>query len=351
VAAGDPQRADGSRILLPLRTSVDLFSDPLQPSALTRAKQAAVLHDTVIAEVGFLDVSLTERGGITWWTPPEQMTEQHAARARKPPERGEPMTLAFGKHEALGKSASEMTTAISGPISMAYGAEWHTEVIASLEAFGADFIELIATGGGDIPISDPLGQAVSRQNFADFSDKSLMPGVNTFERDFIFKSFNRDAAVANALGAVVQVSTLFEPMLQRRGWDPTGTTAVHVAAPNLGALSWEQVLDFRQHPGAGESRQMLTEFERIAATQEPRDAEHFLLQVSQQVTDGLMAALFEHRTKVPRAIAEEAAKTGISFIPVVGPFVGAAASAAQIGAEKLHESRSGIAALMKLRGE
>jgi hypothetical protein len=53
-----------SRILLPLHTSVDLFSDAEQPSALTRAKQAAVLHDLVTVEVGFLDVSITDHGGM-----------------------------------------------------------------------------------------------------------------------------------------------------------------------------------------------------------------------------------------------------------------------------------------------
>jgi hypothetical protein len=72
----------------PLHTSVDLFSDAEQPSALTRAKQAAVLHDLVTVEVGFLDVSITDPGGMNWRTPPEQMTEDHPRRARQPPELG-----------------------------------------------------------------------------------------------------------------------------------------------------------------------------------------------------------------------------------------------------------------------
>jgi hypothetical protein len=51
----------------------------------------------------------------------------------------------------------------------------------------------------------------------------------------------------------VQVSTLFEPMLERSGWQPTGMTALEVAVPNLDALNWEQVLEFRAHPGALEA--------------------------------------------------------------------------------------------------
>src|SRR5207249_2273232 len=114
-------------IFLPLRTSLDLFSDPEQPSALTRAKQAAVLHDKVTVEVGFLDVSITDNGGWTGWTPPEQMTAEQVRLARQPPELGTPMTVAVGAQKAYGVPAEKMTVAVHGEITMAYGAEWHSE--------------------------------------------------------------------------------------------------------------------------------------------------------------------------------------------------------------------------------
>lgn len=339
----------GSRILLPLRTSVDLFSDERQPSALTRAKQAAALHDVVVVELGFLDVSITEDGGTQWWTPPRQITEDQVARARRPPEQGTPMTVAIGAQKARGQPANEMVTAFSGEISMAYAAEWHSEVLAPLESLGVDFVETVVTGGGDISRSVPVGDAIAHQNFRDWTDRSLMPDVGTFERDFIYKSFNHDIGIACELGTVLQVSTLFEPMLQRHGWQPTGATALQVVVPNLAALEWEQVLEFRMHPGVDEARQMLRKFERVAAEQEPRDAEEFLMTVSQQVTDGLLAALAERRTRIPRAVAEEAAKTGIALIPVAGPFLEKSITAAQLGVAKRSENRSGIAALMRLR--
>ena len=333
-----------------MRTSVDLFSDAHQPSALTRAKQAAVLHDLVAVEAGFLDVSITDHGGSIWWTPPDQITEDQVGRARKPPGLGTPMTLAVGQEAALGQPAEEMTAIVSGHISMAYGAEWHSEVLEPLAALGVDFVETFATGGGDITTLHPIGQEISRQNYRDSSDPSLLPGVNTFQRDFVYKSFTRDAAVAADLGAVLQVSTLFEPMLERRGWEPTGTTALQVAAPNLGALEWEQVLEFRAHPGASEAREMLREFERIAAEEEPEDASAFLLKVSQEMADGLFSVLEHRSVHVTRAVAEEAAKTAISFIPVVGPFIEKGVTAVEVGAAKRAESRSGVAALMRLRG-
>jgi|SRR5215217_52611 len=338
-----------SRILLPLRTSVDLFSDPSQPSALTRAKQAAVLHDTVVVEIGFLDVSLTPQGGMQWWTPPEQMTFEQVKRARRPPERGAPMTIALGSQPGPGQPPSQMSTFVSGPISMAYAAEWHSEVLDPLAALGVDFVETIATGSGSISISTPLGRAISWQNHLDMSDKSLLPSVNSFERSFVYESFNRDIGVAREIGATLQVSSLFAPMLERHGRPAIGTTALQVAVPNLGKLEWEQVLAFREHPGCEEAREMLREFERTAAEQDAGDAEAFLMKVSQEMSDGFFAALEERNTNLPRAVAEEAAKTAVSLFPVVGPFVEKAISATQLGAAKYAEARSGIAALMKLR--
>lgn len=339
----------GSRILLPLRTSVDLFSDPIQPSAQTRAKQAAVLHDKLVVELGFLDVSLTTHGGSLWWTPPEGITADDVARARTPPGRGKPMSLSIGQQEARDVPATTMHTIVAGEISMAYAAEWHSEVLEPLGELGVDFVETIATGGRDISTFTDVGKAIQQQNFRDSNDKSLLPDVNTFERDFIFKSFNRDVAVAQDLGAVLQVSTLFEPVAQHRGRQPTGTTALQIAAPNLTALEWEQVLEFRRHAGAEDARHMLRQFEQMALEEEPGDAQEFLLKVSQQVTDGLLAALTDRSVHLGRTAVDEAAKTAISFIPIVGPFIEKAITAVEVGAAKLSESRSGVAALMKLR--
>jgi hypothetical protein len=148
----------------------------------------------------------------------------------------------------------------------------------------------------------------------------------------------------------VQVSTLFEPMLERCGWRPTGATALEVAVPNLGKLEWDQILAFRQEPGAQEARAMLKEFERVAIEQEPGDAREFLRKISQAVT----AALFEtiSATSVGATdIAKEAAKGGISvFLPPVGVVV-AVSSVLEAAATARRQARSGVAALMKLRGE
>lgn len=282
------------------------------------------------------------------WVPPEQMRPDHVARARKPPELGAPMTVSFGAQPAKGVPATDMTTALSGSISLAYGAEWHSEVLDPLMELGVDFLRLLATGGDDPfdPRSE-LGEAFRRQNWTDGSDKTLMPGMNTFRRDFIRKSFTRDTLIAQDLGAVLQVSTLFEPMLQRHGYQATGTTAVQIAAPNLRALEWERVLEFRDHPGAREARDMVRRWERTAVEQEAGDANDFLMKVSQQAMHGMFAALNDQQLKLSRAVVEEQARPPL-FIPIVGPFVGGLVGIGEAAAEALRESRSGIAALMKL---
>jgi hypothetical protein len=126
--------------------------------------------------------------------------------------------------------------------------------------------------------------------------------------------------IAQDLDAVLQVSTLFEPMLQRHGYQATGLTAMQIAAPNLGALAWEQVLEFREHPDTEEARQMLREWERVAAEQEPGDANEFLMKVSQQTMQGMLAVLHDQQPKLGRTVIEEAAKTAVGFVPANEPF-------------------------------
>jgi hypothetical protein len=65
-----------SAILFPLRTSVELFTDPKSPEAVTRAKEAAVLFDEVGFETGLYHVGISDDGSFDWWTPPDQITPE-----------------------------------------------------------------------------------------------------------------------------------------------------------------------------------------------------------------------------------------------------------------------------------
>ena len=285
----------------------------------------------------------------SWWTPPDQVTTEQIGRARKPAQAGTPFSLAVGAQPAFGTPAPEMRTVMSGPISKSYGAEWHSEVIEPLMALGADWLHAIVTGGESLPAGTPVADTVRRLNFADLGDTTLLPGIPSYERDYIRKAFTRDAAIAEDLDATINVTSMFEPMLEHRGYRPalSGDTTMSIAVPNFALLDWSAIAEFREHPGVTEAREMLVRIEQIAA-RSPDDMSRRIA-AADELTATLFAAITDRQTSIPKELGAEVAKAGISFIPAVGPPLSVAMSGGQVIAKGLSERRSGLAALMRLR--
>jgi hypothetical protein len=171
-----------------------------------------------------------------------------------------------------------------------------------------------------------------------------------FERDYIYKAFNRDSVIASDLGASFSISPLFHEMARQREVQPdhAGDKAMSVLIADIGKLPWEAVQEFRDHPGSQEARDMLRSFEQQAAEEEVEDAYAYLRSVAQKVTRSYAQALEDQRPKLPEELAKEAVKTGVSMVPAVGPLVEKTAAATQLGlAEKRHR-RSWTAAIMRL---
>ena len=61
------------------------------------------------------------------------------------------------------------------------------------------------------------------------------------------------------------------------------------------------------------------------------------------------AAVADLQTNLPQELAQEVAKTAISFIPVVGPILEKGVSASDKVLDALSEQKTWIAALMRLR--
>lgn len=328
-----------SRILFPLRTSVELFEDRRSPEVITRAKEAALVYDRLIFEEGLYDVIVTSTGLVDQWLPPDDISPEHLDRSREPIPEGSPMQLLVGNHVLM-----------EGPVEVQYFSELHSGILDELEQFKPDWVESVAIGGA-IDSSSPIGRAIGELNRRDSVDKTLMPDVDKRRRGFIYKAFNRDSVVAGHFGAAFSVTGLFGPMVERRGIvaDHAGTEALGLFLPNVGALPWEAVVEWREHPGSQEARTKLREFEERAAWAEPEEARDFLRQVDREVVDGLLAAHKELLPKWSEEVPKEAVKTFIALIPAVGPFIEKGTTAAEIVGEAVANRRSWVAAMMWLK--
>jgi hypothetical protein len=342
-----------TEVFFPLRTSVELFEDRRSPSAVVRAKEAAILYDRVIFETGLLDVTITSGGSSYFWHPEATLTPELRERSRQVLEPGAPVTFLMGKQPEQGVPAAEedMMPMMHGSLSRAYIAEFHTGILDELRTLAPDWVEEVELGGGDIPRSDPVGEHIGQLNFRDGFDKSLMPDVEQWVRDYIIKSFNRDSVLAASQGVAFSLTPLFEPMLERRAIRASsgGADALNFLVPNLAELPWEAIVEYREHPASAEARAILREFDERAASEEAGDAYDYGRSVQQEVTDALFEALAEQRRGWPEELGKEVAKTGVSFIPVVGPIVEKAATLTQMGLDERRAKRHWTAAIMELR--
>jgi hypothetical protein len=340
-----------STVFFPLRTSVELFADPTSPTAVTKAKEAAVLFERLIFEQGLLDVTISPGGSWQMCEPPEHLTPEKLQKTREPIPLGSNFYIAVGDEQERGVPADTMHVMVSGKVSARYIAEFHTGILDDLERLAPDWLETVILGSGDPPRREPVGRAIAELNFADLGARELMPDKENFLRSWIYKGFNHDLVSAGALEATFSISPLFEPMLERRGLatQHAGDQALAIIVPNIGGLPWDAVADFREHPGSQEARAMLREFEQFAAAEGPDDAYEFLLKVSQKVTRAYAAALAETAKSLPEELAKEALLTGVSLIPAVGQVVASASSVSQALRDVMKDRRSWSAALWKLR--
>jgi hypothetical protein len=342
-----------TRIYLPLRSSVELFRDPESPEPVTRAKQAAVLYDEVVFEDGLLDASLTHDGSFVNYMPRGMFTEDDLRFARTvyPEGSGFRVEATVNPGSTDPSQPEVLIPAFEGEFTGKYAAEWYTGVIEELQhfrppwakAFQMDDERLIAVGL--TPIIEEVARSVSTVD---------LTNLDAIRKAFLVQSFSRDATVASSLQASVHVTSLFEPLLAgaselglRR--DASGEAALGVVVPDVGALTWEEISAFREHPGSDEARTKLREVEVYALDQEPEDAFEFQARVAREVTDLLFAVIDDMGGTVTGGVAREAANVGISFIPFVGPILGPGVSMVETVHERIHNRRSWYAALMKLR--
>lgn len=342
------------RLYFPLRTSVELFTDPTSVEPTARAKEAVVLYDEVIFEAGFFDITLVEDAlSISAWHAPGSAAVGDLAEYRRPPAPGAGLELSMGKTPTAGSASARevMHSLFEGKITTRYVAEWHSDVIEQLESLSPEWFRTIVINDddGDLErLKEPI-EAAERSIF----DSAPAVEMEAPREDFVAKALARDSVVAADMEAAFSVTSLFEPFVLGGGAtaDPSGRTALGIIVPEVGKLPWEAVAEYREHPGSEDARGKLQEFEKRALAAGRDDPLEFQREVFRSIADDLFGAVEDLRGNVVKDLAAEAAKTGVSFIPVIGPVLGPGASLAQAIGEHMREERNWYAALMKLRKE
>lgn len=283
-----------SRIIFPLRTSVELFRDPMSVITPTRAKEAAILYDELVFEAGLYEIGITEQGSFANWRSPGGLTSEDLASSRRLPESGSGMEISFGLQPGPGEPAppEAMRAFFGGPLTASYVAEWHSGVIDELRKISPPWAGITVWGESD-PKLDPLRASIRDAQAALEQTHPLDQAQSPMLRDFTIKTLARDAVVASSMQAAMSVTSLFTPLIDSLGADPdpSGRTALSILAPNVGSLSWESIAEFREHGGAMEARGKLREFEERALAAEPDDPLECQRETFRAVSEALMSVI------------------------------------------------------------
>jgi hypothetical protein len=339
---------DVTRGFYPLRTSVELFRDPESPAAHVRAKVGAVLFDRLAFERGVYDVTVTEQGYSDLWRPADELSDEELGNARQLHEEGTSFQLLIGKQPGRGipAPAEAMHPIISGGITRHYVAEWES-VLRELSAFDPDWVDTVETLDNSLSGAPELSKELGKLNFAMLGDTELMPDVEQSLRSWTYKSFNRDAVLAAAGGAMLQITSQFLPMVEPSGLEATATgeIALELFAPDLSEVPWEAVLEFRDHPGSREARDRLREFEQAATASDPPDLAELRLRVGQEITRDYQQAFQDLKPSIAIEGVRQAAQLGVSaIVPIAAP----AAGIMETAWDARKHRRSWRTALMKL---
>jgi hypothetical protein len=334
----------------PLRSSVELFKDPTSPQPVSRAKHAAILYDTIVFEVGLFTQTIGKTGASGTHLPPHMADEERRQQARIVHEVGSSFQIAIGAQPAFGVAAppEAMRTIVNTEITTMYAAEWHTGVMDELEVLKPNWAAAI---DGARFLAEHDGLEDEQRKLRTSLQQSADPDDNPFHRSFLIDALSRDATVAAAMGAAVQVTSLFEPLLPGlpdMAADHPGLLSLEVAVSGIDQLPWEAICEFREHAGSEEARGRLRDAEERVAAETISDPAAFALRVGQEISSDLFAAMTDIEGSLSKKIVKEGVNAGISLIPVVGAFA-SGISVAETVAEAAKGRRTWHAALMRLR--
>jgi hypothetical protein len=340
-------RGKPSRVYFPLRSSVEFFGQPSGVTPAARAKEGAVLFDEVLFEDGLFTAAIGEDMNFTSFRPRHELTDEDLREPGMQGQVGERFSIAIGVQQSPDNPTKELQPFGQTIVREAYSAHWHSAAIDELQALDVPWADFGAPSEDDLSsLTRPINEATR-----EFAERLKGTDLPLFQADYAAKALARDVVVATSLHASINITPLFAPMVEGAvdEQEPTGAEALSFLVPNLEALPWEVVAEFRESPGSVEARGLLREFEAVAVAQESGDVGDLAEKTRQAVVDGLAGALADTRPSIAKTAAKEAVGLAVSLVPIVGPFIPAAAGIAEAAGQLVERRESGLFALIKLR--
>jgi hypothetical protein len=247
-------------LLIPLRSNAFglLAGSPVE-AVRRRLKFASTFYESILLEAGALRITAGPGGSFV-----EVSGDSQDARFQTPRERasvrGQSFVVNMGAETQPGVAASRMHTIIESESAIG----WSATLAPFLRELPgeADWFHPVRT-------SDPTGPAgslVRNWTTADLRSDSVRKSIpEQFVRSLVVKHANRDLVIAAAAGIAVSQDSLHRRVLDQRFNDaadlrPTGF-AMPILFPNVGDLSWQQIMELRNHKAMVRFRSIIREVE------------------------------------------------------------------------------------------
>ena len=332
------------RTWFPLRSNLTYFSGETQRLDVeARIKQAALLSEEIVFEFGMLDVSVTETGMTSLWTPPSQLSEDRIRRHRDAARSGAPFAFSIGLQPAKGvpADAADAHTLISGPLQQALVAEYHL-LLRSSGLERASWVKWAVPQPDVVEEAKRLAHEQNRREGIELRSTDLPTLTeNEFLDQQLKKDLNFDLALAGLMGVPAAVDDLRRPLLLHKASRDDKTTdisrapgalALHALAPDYTALSWADIIALHDDDAIGAFRAKLVELETAVAHSPEEEWEQAIFDL------GFDESLRKANERLPSArsqVADVAVDLAAGFLP---PGLSAAASAAR-GVARMQRAR------------
>jgi len=330
-----------SSFFFPLRTNAGFYESPEgYLNLIEKIKQASLVYDKLIFEGGLYSSTFWETGHWDVYHSPSSVEKQQLEWMKKnfTPTGGESAIFVQAGNE-------EPVPLVSGEVVRRFQCEFHS-VLSDLNAASLPWIE-----EETFELTE-IGKQRTKEmaNFLLNGFRAAIPERN--ERIFtrVLSNFCRDMIITSGLNAAASIHGLYAmPLIHGISANRApGFAALDIVVPNVSQLSWEEIVELRNHPAWIEFRKKLLELEtrvKAALPDVKEDEIQYIFALFQAFTQELTTELASYQPKTGQIIGNVAIDLVVSLIPAPG--LGAAFTGLR-GFGAMEEAKSSwVAAFLK----